>query len=144
MKKLIIALGVIASAIAVQAAAIDWKMTINAATTGGIAEANIGNYAAYFFDSSTWSSSLAGGKLNLTTALDSAGFTLDGIKFTTGTQTFETTAASINYNVVLVDIVNDKWSIVSSSTASSMISLSMISCDTKRSKFLWNSSAVIT
>jgi len=124
MKKLIIALVAITAAIGVKAAAVDWSAVINGATSSGI---NLSNYTAYFIDNATWStvwSEDAGtaGKLQssaLTSALGSAGFAVNGTKGDTGTQSFTTSAASIEYKILIVNNTDDTWAILGSGTATS-------------------------
>lgn len=119
MKKTLIALAAIATAASVHAAAVDWKMTINGATSAGITGDAVGKYTAYMYDAGTWAQALKDGKLVLAASLDSAGFVVDNARITTGQQSFSTDAASVSYKLILVDTENDKWALVNEGSIAS-------------------------
>ena len=112
MKKLMIALAAVAMAAGVHAACMDWQVLVNAATSAGLTASN---YKAYIIAASDWGTTAAGGTIEkalLDKNLDNEGFTVDGVKFDTGTQVITTDASAIAYKMILVDTANNKWAMI--------------------------------
>ncbi len=121
MKKLMFMLAAAAMAIGAQANSILWSATINGATasTPNIAS---GDYLVYLLDNSQWDTYVTDGKMNadyLTKAsYDNSGFSANGTKLETGSQTAEgISASSINYAIVLVNSGATQYAILGTGTA---------------------------
>lgn len=95
MKKLMMMLFVAVAAVSLQANTCSWSVVINGASTAGVTPAG---WTAYFLDTSSFD----GKQSSLDAALSSASFTSNAAKIETGAVDFATSAASINYSVVLV------------------------------------------
>jgi len=121
MKKLMFMLAAVAMAACTQANSVIWSSTINGATssTPNIAS---GDYLVYLLDNSQWDTYVKEGKMNadyLTKAsYDNAGFSANGTRLETGSQTATgISASSINYAVVLVNSGATQYAVLGTGTS---------------------------
>ena len=112
MKKLMVAIIALTSAIVVKANSVDWAFTETVKTDKLASAVDMSGYTAYLFDTATWTGAESINNETFTLALGSAGITTTAAaaytRWATGAQTTSTTAAvgTSSFYLVLFDGTN--------------------------------------